>query len=239
MFELTNVDDPHSAEVLTAVEFERTGYDRRAAHAPLVKVKGRLERYDPRPRPWTDVKGITLHQTACNMGERIERYDTIGAHFAVLRSGRWLRMADETRIVYHGNGWNNQCVGVEVDGLYPGLLDDPKTVHDEALQSTWDDPTTPTREQPQRTTPQAMLTLRRLCRWIVNHVRMNGGAVRTLCAHRQSSLDRQNDPGQEIWQQAALPLLFELGLNDGGVGFRLGGYAIPEAWDPRCRGVTY
>lgn len=221
------------------VAFEASMIDRRAFHSPLVKRGGKLERYEPAGRAWRETRGFTLHQTACNMGERIERYDAIGAHFVVLRSGRVLRMADLNSVVFHGNGWNAQCVGIEIDGLYAGLEDIPETALDESLRTTWDDPTTPTREKPMRVTPQAMLATRNLIRWGAYEIARNGGKLEVLCAHRQSSLDRRNDPGEEIWKQVALPLHAELGLTDGGVGFKIGGYAIPERWDPRCKGVLY
>lgn len=237
---LTNVADPGSPELLTAMDFEATMIDRRAYHSPLVEgADGKRHRYDPKSRTWKQTRGVTLHQTACNMGERVERYDTIGAHFAVLRSGRILRMADLDRVVIHGHGWNAQCVGIEVDGLYPGLEDDPDTAQDESLRTTWDDPSTPTREQPMRVTPASMQSLRHLLRWIWVQLAIQGGKLEVLCAHRQSSVNRRNDPGQAIWRQAALPIMAELGLTDGGPGFKIGGYPIPSAWDPSRRGFQY
>lgn len=231
---IATVADPGSPEALSPELFEATMFDRRTAHSPLVKSlkTGKLERYTPVRRPWLEVTGVTLHQTACNMGERIERYDTIGAHFAVLRSGRVLRMCDEDRIVYHAQGWNNRCVGIEVDGLYAGREDDPRTVHDEALASTWDDPSTPTREKPMQVTDAAMRSTRMLVRWIAWRVAQHNGTLRVLCAHRQSSESRPNDPGEAIWRAVALPLHLELGLSDGGPGFKIGdGRAIPREWD--------
>lgn len=238
---LTNVADPGSPELLTAMDFEATMFDRRAAHSPLVEgADGKRHRYDPKPRTWAQTRGITLHQTACNMGERIERYDTIGAHFAVLRSGRVLRMADLDRVVYHGNGWNAQCVGIEVDGLYAGLEDSPDTAQDESLRTTWDDPSTPTREKPMRVTEAAMRATRQLIRWIGVEIAIRGGQLEVLGSHRQSSINRRNDPGQAIWAQVALPLMGELGLSDGGPGFKIGnGLPVPAQWDPSRRGYNY
>jgi N-acetyl-anhydromuramyl-L-alanine amidase AmpD len=233
-----NIDDPIIS--LTPEAFEATLVDRREFHAPTVRSNGRPVPYIPEKRTWERVRGVTLHQTACDMGERVERYDTIGAHFSVLRSGRVLRHADLNTIVFHGNGWNNQCVGVEINGLYAGVEDVPDTAQDEALRSTWDDPSTPTRELPQQVTPQAMLSTRRLIRWIKHEIATHGGNLSVLCAHRQSSANRRNDPGEAIWKQVARPLHAELGLTDGGVGYRLSnGYPIPEEWDPRCVGVKY
>ncbi len=220
--------------------FERSMIDRRDFHAPSYRDShGKVIHYTPATADWTERTGTTLHQTACNMGERIERYDTTGAHYVVLLSGRVIRLCDNNRVVYHGNGWNARCIGIEINGLYAGREDDPNTAQDEALRSTWDDPSTPTREKPMRATPQAMLATRNLVRWIHWDIARNGGKMTKLVAHRQPSLDRRNDPGEAIWKAVALPLHAELGLDDGGVGFKIGGYAIPECWGERCKGIAY
>lgn len=211
------------AEFVPPDVFRASMFDRRSDAHP---------KYAPIPRVWSKVTGVCLHQTACNMGERIARYDTIGAHFVVTRAGKVLWMHDLDRVVVHGHGWNAQCVGIEIDGLYAGVEGDPSTV--------WDDPTTGVREVAQHVTPEAMESARQLVRWIVGEVERNGGKVNALVAHRQAADSRRNDPGSAIWQAVALPLHAELGLTDGGVGFRLGtGYPIPEAWDPRCKGIRY
>lgn len=234
-----NIADPGEPELLSPEDFEASMLDRREEHSPLVKSGKKMIPYTPRVRAWSRVRGVTLHQTACDMGERIARYDTCGAHFAVLRSGRVIWLADLDRVIYHGNGWNEECVGIEINGLYAGLEDDPDTALDESLRTTWDDPTTPTRETPMQVTPAAMRATRQLIRWIKWKVAQNGGALSVLNAHRQSSVDRRNDPGEAIWKQVALPLHTELALTDGGVGFKIGGYAIPQEWDPRCKNLRY
>ena len=236
-----DVSDPGSAEALSFALFESSMTDRRDEHSPLLKVKGKPAKvYSPPKRPWTQVRGITLHQTACVMGERIARWDTLGAHFGIPRSGRILRMCDLNRIVYHGNGWNNRCVGIEVDGLFAGQEDDPDTAQDESLRSTWDDPTTPTREMPMQPTPQQLVAVRQLVRWIMIETARNGGAIKYLVAHRQASGSRRNDPGECIWKPVALPLIAELGLDDAGDGFKLDdGYPIPTCWNPAYAGVPY
>lgn len=240
---MINLADPGSPEIVTPDYFLKLVIDRRNFHTPsVIAERGGVKMrtiYAPQMRPWAETTGITLHQTACDMGERVERYDTMGAHWGVLRSGRIVRLCDNNRIVFHGNGWNNRCVGIEVNGLYAGREDDPNTAQDEALRSTWDDPSTPTREKPQQVTPAAMLSLRMLCRFINYDVMLHGGALKVLCAHRQSSTDRRNDPGEAIWKQAAVPVSTELGLNYGGVGFTISGYPIPECWDATAKGIAY
>ena len=231
----------HDADALEAVSFDNFKLamrDRRAQHTPMLRDKNdKPQPYKAPKRSWFDEKswaltrGITLHQTACDMGERLERYDTIGAHFSVLRSGNVIRHCDENHIIYHGHGWNNQCVGIEINGLYPGLEDDPDTAPNEALQTTWDDKSTPWREQPMTVTPQAMRATRMLIRWICLNVGFHRGAIQALCTHRQASSQRRSDPGQAICEQVLVPLWKELGLSAGGPGFKIGdGYPNPTAW---------
>lgn len=201
------------------------GYIDRRTFAGQVHAGQRVLR-----RLWETTTGVCLHQTACDMGERIERYDNTGAHICVLRSGRWVHLHDLDTNVAHGNGWNTQTVGIEINGLFAG----------EVGGHVWDDPTTAIHEQAMHPTPIQLVRTQEIVRWICGVVAKNGGDVRALVAHRQASKDRQDDPGEEVWKAIALPLHAELGLTDGGVGFVLGnGLPIPESWDPRCRGVRY
>lgn len=211
---------PQPGAVLPGSEFHDRRETAAQAHGPGGKWK-------VRGRALKDVTGVCLHQTACLLGERPERWDTVGAHFGVTRSGKVIWLHGEDRLVMHGNGWNAKTIGIEIDGLYAGVEGDPSTV--------WDDPSTPSRERGMTVTPEAMSAARELVRWLCTR---NTG-IKVLVAHRQSSKDRRNDPGSEIWRQVALPLHAELGLSDGGVGFEIGGYAVPESWDSRCKGVRY
>lgn len=175
-------------------------------------------------RPWTSVTGICLHQTACVLGERPERWASIGAHVGVTRGGRVVWLHDFTSLVIHGNGFNAHTVGIELDGTYAGVEGDPRTFWRPAA-----DP----RRQPQSPTAELVASARAAVRWICAEVARHGGAVSLLVAHRQASAERQSDPGSALWQAVALPLMSELGLSDGGPSYKLGsGQPIPGAWDP-------
>ena len=194
------------------------------------QAHGPKREWKVRSRAWRKFTGICLHQTACLLGERLERCDSVGAHIVILRSGEWTWLHDFDREVAHGNGWNAGTVGIEVDGLFAGDENDPETV--------WDDPSTPYRELGMQPTQAQLDTLEAVVRWLVAEGKANGTIVRALVAHRQSSKTRRNDPGSAIWR-VAVRLMAELGLSDGGVGFVLGGYPIPEVWDARCKGIKY
>lgn len=186
---------------------------------------------DRGPRAWNEVSGICLHQTACDMGEREGRYDTMGAHAGILRSGKSILLHDFNRIVWHGNRWNAQTIGIEFNGLYMGIEGRPET--------TWDDPSTARHEVAQAITPAMVAGGMDFIRWAVAEVGRHGGRVRAIVAHRQASKARRNDPGSALWQAVALPLMDELGLTDGGFDFAVGGYPIPEAWDSKKAGIPY
>lgn len=190
----------------------------------LADVRNRAPRVNARGhRPWSQVTGITLHQTACVLGERPARWATIGAHVGITRAGQIVWMHDFTTLVWHGNGFNGSTVGIECDGMYAGVEGDPRTF--------WRPASDPMR-QPQEPTPDLVESARAAIRWIVAEVARHGGQVRLLVAHRQSSDQRRSDPGSALWQRVAMPMHAELGMTDGGPGYRVGtGFAIPAKWD--------
>jgi hypothetical protein len=182
------------------------------------------QRWRTSARSWSKVTGLCLHQTACVLGERVERWDSVGSHVGITRAGQEFWLHDFDRIVAHGNGWNARTVGIEIDGLYAGVEGDPATV--------WDDPSTPGRERGMVLPAIQVTAACDAIRWIVGEVASHGGKVKALVSHRQASDSRRNDPGSAIWQAVALPMSDELGLSDGGEGFKIGdGRAIPKEWD--------
>lgn len=192
---------------------------------------------DEGPRPITAVKGPCLHQTACYLSSSkdISRCDRVGAHFVVYPDGTVFWLHDVTRKISHGNEWNSQTYGIEIDGLFAGVEGVAATV--------WDDPKTPYKEKAGSITEAQIISTRQLIRWQHFEIARAGGHETVIVAHRQSSGSRRNDPGSKPWQEIALPMLKELGLGDGGPGFALvgknGGYPIPEEWDPAKKGYKY
>ena len=182
-------------------------------------------------RPWSQITGITLHQTAVVFGEQPKRWHGLDAHLGVTRSGRCYLVCPLDRVVWHGNGFNGCDVGVELDGYYEGIEGKRKTF--------WTPPQDPGRVPLQSTKEQIEAT-RSLVRWICAEVRRHGGQVRFIHAHRQSSSQRQSDPGSRIWAEVGVWAQRELGLTDGGRDFKVGqGMRIPEEWDSTRRGIAY
>jgi N-acetylmuramoyl-L-alanine amidase len=192
---------------------------------------------DMGPRSWPDVKGWCLHQTACHLGASKDpaRCDNIGAHFVVYQDGRVFWLHDLDRRIIHGNGFNSQTIGIEIDGLFAGVEGDLSTV--------WDDQSTPQREQAMTLTPAQTTAVKQLIRWTHAEIVRHGGQPTTIVAHRQASGDRRDDPGSKVWKEIAMPMLTEFRLSDGGPGFMLkdgqGGMPIPESWDPSRTGIKY
>jgi hypothetical protein len=69
------------------------------------------QRWRTSARSWSKVTGLCLHQTACVLGERVERWDSVGSHVGITRAGQEFWLHDFDRIVAHGNGWNARTVG--------------------------------------------------------------------------------------------------------------------------------
>jgi len=181
-------------------------------------------KHDRGPRPWSQITGVTIHQTACNFGrEKASRWDTLQAHVGVSREG-WVNWVhDLERVVWHGHGFNHGDVGVELEGLYAGIAGHP----DGSAKS----------ETP---TPELIKAAQETIRWIYETAKRHGSTLKHLHAHRQSKDSRRADPGQELWQAVALPMLAELHLSDGGPGCKLGsGRTIPESWNPVYKGSPY
>lgn len=183
--------------------------------------------HDYGSRKWKDVTGICLHQTACNLGEKPARWDTVGCHVGVTRNGQVIWLHNFDRLIVHGNGWNKKTVGIEIDGMYEGVKGDIKTF--------WRDKSDK-KSQPQNLTSETVAAVNQLIEFICSEVEKAGGKIEYLVAHRQASENRRNDPGSEIWQMIAIPMSKKLSLSDGGDGFKIGsGYAIPREWDNRYK----
>ena len=184
-------------------------------------------------RAWTDITGITLHQTACMLGERPQRWQSVAAHLGVTRGGQVMWMHELEQVVWHGNGLNASTIGIEMDGEYAGIEGDDRTF--------WRPADEPGRTPQAPTDALVQATIATVV-WLCDEVKRHGGRVAHLYAHRQASNTRESDPGSALWQRVALVLLSraDLALDDGGPGYKVGsGLPIPVEWDPRRVGYTY
>lgn len=172
-------------------------------------------------RPWSQITAIVLHQTACALGERPQRWYSVPIHIGITKQGRMLHLNDLTYNLPHANSFNSRSVGIEIDGSYEGIEGDRKT--------WW----AGGQAAPDTLSPAAVQAARDAIVWIYDEVRHHGGKITHILAHRQSSKDRVSDPGSAIWQQVGVWAQHSLELSDGGEGYQAGGLPIPSAWDAR------
>jgi hypothetical protein len=183
-------------------------------------------------RPWSNITAVVLHQTATNLGEKPERWHSVPIHLCITRAGKIIQLYHLTEVCNHANGLNLRSVGIEIDGWYAGIEGQPETL--------WQPKNLATPRQPMGLPTLQADAAKATVRWIVDTVAANGGKVTHIHPHRQSSKDRQSDPGSLIWQTIGLWSQKKFGLSDGGGAFTVGnGRTIPEAWDVRYPGNRY
>ena len=183
-------------------------------------------------RPAGDIDGITIHQTACVFGpandptRKHRRALGIPAHAVAFRDGTVVLPAPLSWYLYHGNDLNRHTLGLEIEGRYPGRLDDPRTPKREDEATTWGGGATALDEQ---TVESARAALKRL----VEEGRSLGMPIKWVWAHRQANGQKPSDPGEGLWRAVVL----DYGVPVLGLSTRPGdvfrdGKPIPGAWDP-------
>lgn len=176
------------------------------------------------------ITGITLHQTACVFGPEADRAKAhrralnIPAHVTAFRDGVFVAAAPLRWYLYHGNALNEFTLGLECEGHYPGLLDDPTTPKREDEATTWGGNATPL-------DATAIDTFRAALRWLVETGRAEGMPIKNIYAHRQASGQKPSDPGQGLWQEVALWGVRELGLVTRASFVLNEGKPIPAQWE--------
>ena len=156
---------------------------------------------------------LVLHQMACCFSPQdpLQRFLTIGSHFAIAKDGRILQLHPISALVWASNHFNERSVAVEFAGNFPNVTG--KWWKGKEYGSN-------------RPTPAQIDAGRYLVRYLM---RVNG--LTHILAHRQSSGTRENDPGPDIWYNVGQWAVDTLGLKDGGPGFKVGtGNPIPTEW---------
>lgn len=178
------------------------------------------------------ITGIVVHQTACVFGPSTDRQKAyrralgVPAHVVGFRDGTFVVPANPLWFLYTSNGFNEFSYGVELEGQYPGLLDDPKTAKREDEKTTWGGSATPLDER-------AIETFRAAVKWIVEEGRRLGSPLEYVWAHRQSNGQKPSDPGAGIWKHVVLEYAVPvLGLSTAPMTTIEDGRPIPKQWEP-------
>lgn len=208
------------------------------AHANKSRRQGTR---DPRK-----VYALVLHQMACcfNRPDPLKNYLNTGAHFVILQDGRILHLHPISAMVWASNCTSPRSVAVEFAGNFPdtrgrwwfNCTKDPKTGEYREIDnkkccqymaSHRDQKGCDYLAGKRNQVTQAQIEAGRyLVRYLVRTM-----GLKTILAHRQSSSSRENDPGPDIWYHVGQWAVDNLGLGDGGPGFKCGtGKPIPDAW---------
>lgn len=190
-------------------------------------VRGHTFRRDPKT-----ITGITVHQTACVFGPAADpakkhlRAMQIPAQGVAFRDGFYVITAPLTWHLYHGNNLSTPTLGLEIEGQYFGLPDDPTTLVHEDWQTTWGGKATPLDELTLETACEAL-------RFLVDEGRAEGMPIEFVYGHRQANVHKPSDPGFEIWQHVVLDYAVKvLGLKTQPQRIFGLGRQIPAKWEP-------
>jgi hypothetical protein len=198
----------------------------------------RLSKGSPLVRPWGRITGVVVHQTACVFGplaepeKRYRRALKVACHALAFRD-RVVALPNPMQYyVHHANALSDTTLGLEVEGRYSGLLDDPDTIEREDLKTAWKGISDPI-------TSDVIDTAREALRLLVEGARANGAPIQHVYAHRQSSPSRRSDPGQGLWKSVVLEygcpklgLKVHSYLNVFSKSNNGNGRPIPIEWDP-------
>jgi hypothetical protein len=189
----------------------------------------------PSERPFTAIRGATLHQWGAPAVDAPERHLGLKAHYSITRSGHIYRIHPETSFGWHAQQLSIHQVGIEIVGLFCGVEGDASTR-----------PGAPANWGTQSITPEQVEATKELLRYLKRLVEAHGGRFTELNAHRQAAPKdspkqrRRPDPGSKAWKEIAPSMMAELGLSDGGAGFTLGkGEPLPDVWTGQNNGIKY
>jgi hypothetical protein len=201
---------PEQPQVIDGVEV----FDYRG-HAPPPK-NGRHTRL------WSEITGIMLHRTACVLGERPQRYFPVNCHIGVTLEGRIVLSHPFEMMIWHGHAPSPWTIGIEFDGNpegYPGYWWKPGG-------------------GPHDITEAQVKAGDVLLKILLDAFKAGGSELKYIYAHRQSSENRECDPGWQCWQKIGVPWMERTGAipgdSNGFGGTTFGtGFQIPQSWDPR------
>jgi hypothetical protein len=209
---------------------QKTGADGKRVNTCQIKNGKALVR-DPKT-----IKGIGIHQTACVFGpmndinKRHRRALGVPIHALAFRDGVIATPYPMLWYMYHGNGLNAFTYGLEIEGHYPGLLDDPTTPRREDEESVWGSSATPLDDL-------TIETARTAVKYLYEKGLSLGSPLQYIWAHRQSSGTRRSDPGAAIWKHVVLDYAVAvLKLKTEPKRTWQAGMPIPSAWEPGTSG---
>lgn len=194
---------------------------------PRTKTRGEAKGH----RPWQQITGICLHQTAADFGTDPRRLLNVPVHGGTLRDGQIVLLHAPTDIMWAAGGLNRRDIHIEVSCRAAGIEGDERTL--------WRPKSDPDRPAQEATDIQLSAT-RRLVQRYVEQVAQQGGQIAYIHAHRQSSSQRTSDPGSRIWKAVGEWARQELGLSAGPPHWQTrDGKPLPDAWTGQDNQIPY
>lgn len=178
-------------------------------------------------RKWSDVTGITLHQTGIFMNDTPQRFHNLKAHVGILTLPKptIVKVYPYNAYLWHANAFNKSDVGIEFNGCFAGI--------EGKITTAWRGGFRKGKDKPDSITDSQIIAGRESIRIIMNTVEGRKGQIKYIHAHRQTSATRRSDPGSKCWNEVGIWAKKEFGLSDGGPDYtERDGRPIPRDWDP-------
>ena len=176
-------------------------------------------------RNWSAIDTIVLHQTGIWMTDTPQRFERLRAHMGILRDHDTpiVQVAPLTAYMYHANSLNGRSFGMEINGHFPGV------------EADMDDK----RHTSVGPTGRQIESARTAIAWGMRTIGKNSGELKYIVPHRVSSMNRRSDPGEVAWREIGDWAIRELGLSDGGPGYKQGGRPLPYEWTDKLAQERY
>ena len=158
------------------------------------------------PRTQSAIDSIVLHHMAYNIGNDVDLYKRVGAHYIVTADGQIAQLYDDRDFLNASNCFNARSVAIEFAGNFRDH------------QDHWWKPRRSKSPIPDRCylTPVQI----RAGRCLLATLKARHPGIKYVYAHRQSSPRRPDDPGPDIWYHVGQWAVDNLGLSDGGPAFK-------------------
>lgn len=150
-----------------------------------------------RERSLSSITGVTWHQTGCSMPSDPMGWSRVNAHYGLTQEGLPILINKPTDFIWHAQGLSKKTIGIEIEGNYPGVTNNPKTL--------WRGG-----GGPHSLNDKMIAGAVSIVEDILSRVAFDKGKY--FYAHRQSSPTRRADPGQEIWTKIVAPLAVRYGF---------------------------
>lgn len=174
-------------------------------------------------RSIAQIDSVVVHQTGCEMPQNPTGWARTNAHYGITQEGLAILINPPQYMIWHAQGLSRYSLGIEIEGNFEGVEGDSKTL--------WAAGGGPNNLNTDMLRAAAIIYEHMQAMFIAAETKL-----RHVHAHRQSYINRRADPGSEIWQRIAMPMIEASGATDGGPDFRVGstgngGLAIPRAWN--------